>query len=58
MIQNYLTYKNGKCDPFSREKTTETNSELIHTFEKRRQDFKAAIVIIFWDIKENILVMN
>ena len=36
----------------------ETNSEMIPAFEISRQDIKAAIVTMLWDIKGNIIVMN
>lgn len=44
----------------SREKrqTTETNSEMIQMLDLAEKDFKAVIITMFNEVKENMLVMD
>lgn len=53
--QSFLTYKEqGKCGPSSRErKSAEVNYEMTQMLE-----FKAAIVTMLSEIKENILIID
>lgn len=58
-IQNYLTHKEiGKYGPFLREKTTDRLTPIWQLLELAGEAFKAAIIIMLKESKENMLLMK